>query len=90
MKKHIGKQTIQFENPPSVKSYYAIVSKKESDGGTLNPASAAPAPLKRNDDTVDALRYMLYSYQCQNGGLAPWDAKRSYEHDWAKGVWGGR
>ncbi len=32
MKKHIGKQTICFENPPSVKSYYAIVSKKESEG----------------------------------------------------------
>ena len=32
MKKHIGKQTIQFKNPPSVKSYYAIVSKKESEG----------------------------------------------------------
>lgn len=65
-------------------------SKKESDGGTLNPASAAPAPLKRNDDTVDALRYMLYSYQCQNGGLAPWDTKRSYEHGWSRGVWGGK
>ena len=32
MKKRIGKQTVCFENPPSVKSYYAIVSKKESEG----------------------------------------------------------
>lgn len=32
MKKRIGKQTISLENPPSVKSFYSIVSKKESEG----------------------------------------------------------
>lgn len=32
MKKHIGKQTICFENPPKVKSFYSVVSKKESEG----------------------------------------------------------
>ncbi|MBR5586845.1 MAG: stage V sporulation protein AD [Clostridia bacterium] len=32
MKKHIGNQTVCFKNPPSVKAYYAIVSKKESEG----------------------------------------------------------
>lgn len=32
MKKKVGKQTVQFENPPSVKAFYSIVSKKEAEG----------------------------------------------------------
>ncbi len=32
MKKRLGKQTICFENSPSVKSFYSIVSKKEAEG----------------------------------------------------------
>lgn len=33
----------------------------------LNPKVAAPVPLKRDDDTADALRYLIYSYERQQG-----------------------
>lgn len=35
--------------------------KRPSSGSILNPAVATPIPLKRDDDTVDALRYLIYS-----------------------------
>jgi hypothetical protein len=33
----------------------------KSDPGLLNPEVAKPVPLKRADDTVDALRYLIFS-----------------------------
>lgn len=35
--------------------------RRPESGMLLNPQVAAPVPLKRDDDTVDALRYMIYS-----------------------------
>lgn len=36
----------------------------------LNPKSAKPVPLKKDDDAVDALRYLLYSdYTYSQGGI---------------------
>ncbi len=58
--------------------------------GLLNPAVAAPAPLKRDDDTVDALRYLIYSYQCRAGVAAPGEATRKFKREWEGAVWGGR
>ena len=63
-------------------------SKKVTDGGVLNPVAAAPTPLKRDDDTVDALRYMLYSYSMQNGGVRPFEATYKNEKKWSDAVWG--
>jgi phage terminase large subunit-like protein len=64
-------------------------SRAASDAMLLNPSVAAPAPLKRDDDTVDALRYMLYSYETRQGGYAPSEAKRRDVKDWNAAVWGG-
>lgn len=63
-------------------------AKKETDGGVLNPVAAAPTPLKRNDDTVDAMRYMIYSHSMQNGGIRPFEAAYKNEKKWADAVWG--
>jgi len=37
-------------------------SRKPTEGNFLNPAVAAPQPLKREDDAPDALRYLVASY----------------------------
>jgi len=45
--------------------------KKPTEGvGMLNPKVATPIPLKRDDDTVDALRYMIHTATISQG-LAP-------------------
>lgn len=44
--------------------------RKPTEGTFLNPAVAAPQPLKRDDDSVDAERYMLYSVE-RDGGEVP-------------------
>lgn len=64
-------------------------SKKAESANLLNPAVAAPAPLKRDDDTADALRYMIYSYNCRQGVAEPSEATRKNEHQWQGAVWGG-
>lgn len=63
-------------------------SKKATDGGVLNPVAAVPAPLKRDDDTVDALRYMLFSAQMQEGGTRPFEASYKPDKKWSNAVWG--
>jgi len=45
------------------------------DGGVLNPQVARPEPLKRADDTVDALRYLVYSPTRQRG-----ESPKSVDH----------
>jgi hypothetical protein len=43
--------------------------KKPTSGNILNPAVATPQPLKRDDDTVDALRYMIFSVERGSGAV---------------------
>ncbi len=43
---------------------------KKPAPGILNPNVAKPQPVKRDDDTVDALRYLLYSRAVVGGGGA--------------------
>lgn len=65
-------------------------SKKLSEAQLLNPSVAAPAPLKRDDDTCDALRYMIYSYNCRQGWGEPTEAYREPgSQQWQGAVWGG-
>lgn len=40
---------------------------KRSTGKGINPQSARPEPLKKDDDSVDALRYLLYSDSSSRG-----------------------
>ena len=61
-----------------------------SSGSLLNPQVAAPAPLKRDDDTVDALRYMIYSYNCRQGISEPTEASYKSQSPWHGAVWGDR
>lgn len=44
--------------------------RKPTEGMILNPQVAQPIPLKRDDDTADALRYMIYSAE-RGRGAAP-------------------
>lgn len=62
---------------------------KKGDGNTLNPTVATPAPLKRDDDTVDALRYLLYSYKTRQGSISPTEATYKPKKNWSNAVWGG-
>jgi phage terminase large subunit-like protein len=48
---------------------------EKSSGMGVNPKAARPVPLKRNDDLVDALRYLLHSDY--NDGLAGASAGRA-------------
>lgn len=64
-------------------------SRKAESANLLNPSVAAPAPLKRDDDTVDALRYLIYSYNCRNGVASPGEATRRNDQQWQHAVWGG-
>ena len=65
-------------------------SKSATDGSVLNPVAQAPAPLKRDDDTVDALRYMLFTYETRNGGFTPMEAHYDHKKKWTKAVWGAK
>ena len=58
--------------------------RRPTEGVTLNPAVATPVPLKRDDDTVDALRYLIYSASRQHG-IAPSSMSHS-EYQKRKGV----
>lgn len=42
-------------------------SRKPTEGNFLNPAAAAPQPLKREDDAPDALRYLIASFNRSHG-----------------------
>jgi len=39
----------------------------EDNPGLLNPAVARPEPLKRDDDTCDALRYLVFTVEKTHG-----------------------
>lgn len=52
---------------------------KRSSGQGLNPVAAKPEPLKRNDDAVDALRYMIYS-DYEYKGHVPQAIERTHEN----------
>ncbi len=58
--------------------------RRPTEGAFVNPAVASPIPLKRDDDTVDALRYMLYSASKQHG-LAPGSMSHA-EYQKRKGI----
>jgi hypothetical protein len=52
--------------------------KKPTTGQILNPAVATPTPLKRDDDTVDALRYMIFSVERGRNAVAGSMSHRDY------------
>lgn len=52
-----------------MRKYRWLKGKKPSDGNILNPKVATAMPLKRDDDTVDALRYMIYSAERGRGAV---------------------
>lgn len=65
-------------------------SKRADSANMLNPTVAAPAPLKRDDDTVDALRYLIYSYNCRRGYGSPDSMRKGNNgNEWKQAVWGG-
>lgn len=55
--------------------------KKNTSGTVLNPQVAKPEPLKRDDDSVDWLRYLLYSAHTREG-VVPGSTK--FSRDTAK------
>jgi hypothetical protein len=50
-----------------IRKYRWKRGKRPGDGTVLNPQVAAPEPLKRDDDTVDAMRYMIYTAEIGRG-----------------------
>lgn len=44
-----------------IRKYRWLRGKKANTGNVVNPAVARPVPLKREDDTIDAVRYLLFS-----------------------------
>ena len=56
--------------------------------GVLNPEVPPAQPMKIEDDTVDALRYMVTTHFLQNGGEF---TLKTYKRDdiWNPGVYGG-
>lgn len=52
-----------------LRKYRWLKGKKSAGGSILNPKVAQPVPLKRDDDTVDALRYLLYSAHAREGAV---------------------
>lgn len=46
-------------------------ARKPTEGTFLNPAAPKPEPLKRDDDTVDALRYAIVTHTRRSRGSAP-------------------
>lgn len=45
-----------------MRKYRWMRAKSALDGGTLNPTAPKPMPLKRDDDTVDAMRYLIMTF----------------------------
>lgn len=43
------------------RKYRWVKSRRPVEGVLLNPKAPRPEPLKRDDDTIDALRYLLFS-----------------------------
>lgn len=52
--------------------------RRPTEGTYLNPQVASPIPLKRDDDMVDALRYMLYSAERGRGAQPSSMSHREY------------
>lgn len=50
-----------------MRKYRWMKGKRSTSGSILNPKVAQPVPLKRDDDSCDWLRYMLYSASMQTG-----------------------
>lgn len=42
---------------------------KKPASGAMNPAAGKPIPLKRDDDTADAMRYLIYSTERGRGAV---------------------
>lgn len=61
-------------------------SKKPTEGNFLNPAVAAPQPLKRDDDAVDALRYLVATFDRGRSGIETKDPASPRETPTRKGV----
>ena len=52
--------------------------RRPTSGTILNPQVALPVPLKRDDDTVDAARYMIYSAERGRGASPSSMSHREY------------
>jgi phage terminase large subunit-like protein len=50
-----------------MRKYRWLRGRKPSAGHFLNPKTARPIPLKRDDDTCDALRYMVHTVESTQG-----------------------
>jgi phage terminase large subunit-like protein len=50
-----------------LRKYRWLKGRKPTETTVLNPKVAKPVPLKRDDDTADALRYMIYSAERGRG-----------------------
>jgi len=59
--------------------------RRPTEGGHLNPAVPVAAPLKRDDDTVDSLRYMIYSAGKLDSGRPPGSMQHG-EFETRKGI----
>lgn len=55
--------------------------RRPEQGNILNPKVATPEPLKRDDDTVDALRYLIFSEAMGRGETIHSTSKSQTPHD---------
>jgi hypothetical protein len=68
-----------------MRKYRWLKGRAPTAGTVLNPKVAKPEPLKRDDDTVDALRYMVYSVEHMRGSV-PGSMSYSQYVDKHKGI----
>ena len=68
-----------------MRKYRWMRGRAPSSGAVRNPVVASPAPVKRDDDTVDAMRYMIHSV---DGHLydVPTGATYTPDHQWGFAV----
>lgn len=64
-----------------MRKYRWMRGRAPTNGAVRNPAVAHPAPVKRDDDTVDAMRYMIHSVD-GNKYDVPVGMTYSPDHDW--------
>jgi len=62
-----------------LRKYRWLKGKKATGGSILNPRVAQPVPLKRDDDCVDALRYLLLSATAHEGATPSSMTYRAFE-----------
>lgn len=61
-----------------MRKYRWLRGRRPSEGRFLNPAAPQAAPLKRDDDACDALRYLLFSVTRSEGAVPSSQSHRDY------------